>query len=83
MDNKSPGILEKPKTIRILWIALYAICGLTVLSELFIERHPHFTVDKYFGFYAILGFGCCAVLIIFAKIIGFLLKRKEGYSNGG
>ena len=82
MDNKSPNLLEKPGTTKILWILLYGICGLTVGAEFFIERTPHFTIDNFFGFYAVLGFACCAVLIILAKGIGFILKRKEDYYNG-
>ena len=82
MEKKSSDILERPGAIKILWIILYVICGLTVVAELFIERHPHFAIDGFFGFYAVLGFACCAVLIIAAKGIGFILKRKEDYYNG-
>jgi hypothetical protein len=82
MDKNSQSILEKPGTIKILWILLYAVCGLTVVAEFFIERHSYFAIDNFFGFYAVLGFACCAVLIIAAKGIGFILKRKEDYYNG-
>jgi len=82
MDKEKPDMLEKPGAIRILWVLLLGICALTVIAELFIERHPHFTIDKFFGFYAVLGFACCALLIIAAKGIGFILKRKEGYYDG-
>jgi hypothetical protein len=77
--RKPPSLLEKPRIIKLLWSLLYTICGLTVLAELFIERHPHFAVDRVFGFYALLGFGACAALILVAKGLGFLLKRREGY----
>ena len=82
MDAKSKDRLERPKTIKTLWILLYSVCGLTVVAEFFVDRHPHFAIDKYFGFYAGLGFIACAILIIVAKGIGFLLKRKEDYYNG-
>lgn len=82
MDNNPPTLLEKPGTIKILWLLLCGICGLTVFAEFFIERPPHFTIDSFFGFFAVLGFTCCAVLIVIAKGIGLILKRKEDYYNG-
>jgi hypothetical protein len=79
MTDKTPALLERPATIRLLWLLLYAVCALTVLAELFVERHPHFSVDGVFGFYALLGFIACALLIVAAKGFGWLLKRKEDY----
>lgn len=77
--NEDKDWLERPSTIRKLWILLYAICGLTLVPELFIHRHPHFEIDGFFGFYALLGFVSCAVLILVAKFGGFFLKRKVNY----
>jgi hypothetical protein len=79
MTEKSPSRLERPGTIKFLWALLYAVCALTVLAEIFIERQPHFAVDGVYGFYALLGFVACAVLIVAAKGFGLLLKRKEDY----
>jgi hypothetical protein len=81
-QEKETGYLERPGTIRKLWVILFIICGLTVVSDIFLrgEPHePHFGIDHYFGFYAFLGFVACAVLILFAKAVGFILKRKENY----
>jgi hypothetical protein len=52
---------------------------LTVVPDFFLKREPHFSVDYYFGFYALLGFIACAVSILVAKAVGFILKRKENY----
>ena len=79
MKDNTPGFFEKPKTIRMLWILLYVVCGLTLAPELFIERHAYFGIDDFFSFYAILGFIACALLIIFAKGLGYLLKKDEDY----
>lgn len=78
MDEKK-SMLEQPATIRILWIVLWAVCGLTLVAELFVDRHASFGIDHYFGFYALLGFVACAVLILLAKGIGFVLKKPENY----
>ena len=79
MENNTPGFLEKPGTIRILWILLYLVCGLTLVPELFIERHDYFGIDHYFSFYAGLGFISCALLIILAKGLSYILKKNVDY----
>jgi hypothetical protein len=78
-QEKESDYLERPGTIRKLWIILFIICGLTVVPDFFLKREPHFGVDHYFGFYALLGFIACAVLILFAKAVGYILKRREDY----
>ena len=70
---------DKPENIRKLWIMLYALCGLTVIPDLFTHRHAHFKVDDLFGFHALLGFASCALLILFSKLVGLILKVHEDY----
>lgn len=77
--EKNRLFFERSRTIRLLWVLLYAVCGLTLVTEFFMDREPHFGIDGFFGFYSVLGFVACAVLILFAKVIGYILKRKEGY----
>lgn len=78
-QRREPDFFEKPQNIRRLWILLYAVCGLTVVAELFMRREPHFGFDRVFGFYALMGFISCAALILIAKALGYILKRKEDY----
>ncbi len=70
---------DRPESRKLLWRLLYGACGLTVLLELFLEIHPHFGFDGFIGFSALLGFASCAVLILFAKLVGVFLKRKVTY----
>ena len=77
--NDKKDFLERPGTIRLLWILLWVICGLTLVPEFFLDRHPHFERDGMFGYYALLGFVACAALILIAKGLGYILKRKENY----
>jgi len=70
---------DKPENIKRLWIMLYAVCGLTVIPDFFTHRHAYFGIDAFFGFYAILGFVSCSVLILFSKLVGLVLKVKESY----
>ena len=71
--------LTRPRTVRRLWQAFIAILALTGLAELAIEAHPHFAVERLFGFNALYGFLACAVLILVAKGIGLLVKRPDTY----
>jgi len=65
--------------IRRLWQVFIAVLVLTVLAQLAVEAHPHFAVERLFGFNALYGFLACAVLILVAKGLGLLLKRKDDY----
>jgi membrane protease YdiL (CAAX protease family) len=69
----------KKTSIKKLWVGAIVILLLTVLAEVVIAKHPHFTVEALFGFYALFGFISCVVMVIFAKILGFLIKRKDDY----
>ena len=71
--------LVRPRTIRRLWQLFIAILALTVLAELAIEAHPHFAIERLFGFNALYGFLACAALILVAKGIGLLVKRPDRY----
>jgi hypothetical protein len=70
---------DRAESIKKLWVILYVVCGLTVVPDFFTHRHPHFGFDGFLGFYALLGFVSCAVLILFSKLVGLLLKAKEDY----
>ena len=65
--------------IKKLRISSLVILGLVLLAESFIQLHPHFDIERLFGFYAIFGFLSCVGLIIFAKLLGFFIKRKDDY----
>ena len=77
--KKEFDYFDKPENIRKLWIMLYAVCGLLVVPDFFIHRHPHFGFDGFIGFYALFGFVSCAILILFAKVAGWVLKVREDY----
>ena len=85
--KKEFDYFDKAENIRKLWIMLYIICGLLVIPDLFPHvmpdlfphRHAHFGFDSFFGFYALLGFVSCAVLILFSKLVGLVLKAREDY----
>ena len=69
----------RKKTIKKLIVFSLIILGLLIFIEFFIILHPHFDVERIFEFHAIFGFLSCVALIIFAKLLGFLIKRKDDY----
>jgi hypothetical protein len=75
--------LVRPATIRRLWIGFIAILALTVLADLFVERHAVFGLEATFGFDAWFGFLACVVLIVLSKALGAFLKRSDRYYDGG
>ena len=75
--------LERPRTISWLWRGGIAVLALTVLADLLYEPHPHFVVDGIFGFHAFYGFVACVAMVLFAKVLGVLLKRDDTYYADG
>ncbi|MGB3121311.1 MAG: hypothetical protein WBE58_20985 [Verrucomicrobiales bacterium] len=75
----SPGWFDRPGTHKTLWRLLYLACGISVVSECYVHREHHFSIDGFFGFYAVLGFIACAVSILVAKVLGYILKKPENY----
>ena len=75
--------LARPSSIRLLWRAFIAVLVLTVLAELFVAHEAHFALERLFGFNALYGFLACAGMILFAKALGLLLKRRDDYYEKG
>jgi hypothetical protein len=63
----------------VIWKVFLAVLALTVLAQFAIESHPHFAVERLFAWNALYGFLACAVLILLAKALGLLLKRRDDY----
>ena len=52
---------------------------LTVAAQLAVRVHGHFAVDGWFAFSAIYGFLACVGMVLFAKLLGLVLKRRDTY----
>ena len=75
--------LVRPETIKKLWIGGIAILALTVVAQIFIPIKGYFGADDWFGFGAVYGFIACALMVVFAKLLGFVLKRGEDFYDAG
>ncbi len=69
----------KKSSIKKIWVAAAVVLLLTVLIELVVTLHPHFRIESIFAFHAVYGFLTCVAMIIFAKILGVFIKRKDDY----
>ena len=71
--------LVRPATIRLLWGIFIAVLAFTVLIQHLVPVSGHFGIDGSFGFNAWYGFAVCAAMIVFAKLVGVVLKRSDTY----
>jgi hypothetical protein len=62
-----------------IWKAFIVVLALTVIAQLFVQAHPHFAVERLFAWNALYGVLACAALILVAKGLGLLLKRRDDY----
>jgi hypothetical protein len=75
--------LARPASIRLLWRIFWAVLALTVLAQLVIKVKGYFGIDGWFAFGAIYGFLACLAMVLFARGLGYLLKRDENYYRAG
>lgn len=74
--------LARPATIRRLWIGFAALLGLLGAADFLVHKHEHVGPDGWFGFYWVYGFAACVGMVVFAKVLGVLIKRPDGYYDG-
>ena len=70
---------DRPKSRSLLWKILWGVCLLFLALEFTSGRKAYFGIEKIPGFFALLGFVACAVSILVAKGLGYLLKVREDY----
>ena len=71
--------LARPSTIRLLWWIFAAVLAVSVAVKLLFPVKGKFGIDGWFGFGAVFGFLSCLAMVLFAKALGWLLKRDENY----
>ena len=72
-----PHWLDRPENHRKLWIGFIVVLACTVLAEFVWPIHGHFEIESITGFNALYGFGACAAMVAFAKLLGLWLKRSD------
>jgi len=71
--------LARPSTIRLLWRVFAVVLAASVAAQLLFKVKGYFAVDGWLGFGAVFGFLSCVAMVLFAKAMGWILKRDENY----
>ena len=88
-QSDRPHWLLRRSTIRWLWIGSIALLGALVAADVLLHGKGHGSdhgathgakaFAYSFGFYAWYGFATCAAMVVFAKLLGFAIKRPDTY----
>lgn len=79
MNSDDRHWLTRPGSIRVLWIVFGVVLALTVAVQFLVPVKGAFGIEKSFGFGAWFGFAACLLMVLVAKVLGWLLKRPEDY----
>ena len=71
--------LDHPENVNKLCIALYILCAVFVVAELFVHKHGDLNFENWFAFHAWFGFASYCFLIFAAKLLRKFVMRKESY----
>ena len=79
MQDEPKRFLDRAQNVRWVLRFFYLICIALLAADWLVDRHVAHTVEKLFGFYALYGFVSCWMLVIVAKQLRRLVKRREDY----
>ena len=89
-DDGRKHLFDEPKNVRRFIGLLIIVCAILFLLDLvffFDFKHKHlsfeegaFSLEGWFGFYAVYGFAACTSIVLTARfVVRALLQRKEDY----
>ena len=78
-NRSDKGWFDDKRNVKKIITTLVMICLVLFVSDAFYQKHPYFTVESVFGFYAIYGFVMCVALVLVAKWIRKFVMRVENY----
>ena len=74
-----PSWFERPGNINLMIVGLCLVCTGLVLAEFLYEPHPHFDIEKIFGFQAWFGFLAFVAVVFLGRLLRLIVKREEDY----
>lgn len=72
-------LFDKPHNVSLTLGILYAICFVLFILDFILHRHTTHTWEEFTGFYAIFGFVAYVTIVLTAKQLRKILRRKEDY----
>ncbi len=82
-DDQNDHWLVRRSTIKLMWWVGCGVLALTVIAQFFIPVKGYFGIDSWPAFGAVFGFASCVAMVVFAKLLGVVLKRREDYYHEG
>jgi hypothetical protein len=76
--------LDRKSSVDMIFYGLCVLCaGVILVGPLLISgSETHFGWEGWFGFYGVYGFVACFLLVLAARGVRTLLKRREDYYDG-
>ncbi len=71
--------LYRPRTIAWLRACGVALLAAIVLAELLVKLYAHFAFTGWFGFHAVFGLVSCVLMVVVARGLGRLARRRADY----
>ena len=79
-EDSQKDWVYRDSTKKLLMTLLLIGCALSIAAEMLVpDRKAKFGMDGFFGFYAILGFVSCTIMIFVAKLLGLVLKVPTNF----
>jgi hypothetical protein len=73
------GFFDKPGNFRRFLIMFFASLVLLLVLDFFIAKHGYFGWEDVPDFFAAYGFVSCVLLVLVAKVLRLIVKRREDY----
>jgi hypothetical protein len=77
-DGKKYWLDNRRNVDKIYW-SIVVICAALFIGDALYHKHPHFSVEKTFGFYGIFGFCAFVFIVVVAKQLRKVLMRGEDF----
>ena len=78
LEGPGPGGLRDRRTLDRVLMALVVVCALLVAASPLVEQKPYFEQERLLGFYAVVGAGAAALVVLVARLLAPLVRRPEG-----
>ena len=72
-------LFDNPRNVSLVIRCSYIICILLLLLDFILHRHVTREWEGFTGFYALFGFTACVTIVLTAKQLRKILKRKKDY----
>jgi uncharacterized membrane protein len=74
-----PYWFDQSRNIALIIWALVGLCAALFFADAFYHKHPHFEIEKLFGFYGVYGFFVSVALVLISKSLRNILMRDQDY----